>query len=525
MYHALYRKYRPSNFDDVVGQDVIVTTLKNSIINKTFTHAYMFFGPRGTGKTTISKIFARAVNCSNPTESGPCNKCDNCIHSMEKECVDIIEIDAASNNGVDEIRELKSKISLVPAELKYKVYIIDEVHMLSIGAFNALLKTLEEPTEHAIFILATTDPQKVPETIISRCQCFSFKRISENSIVNRLKSIVEKENSSIESKVAELNGIITKDELEKFSKYVFEADIPNVLSSLNNYNESGKNLVQVIVQLMNYLRNIVVDYYVNNVKCNYSIALVLSLVNEINNNLFEIKQSDNPRIYIEMFLVDFCSNKISVGETKIISREIILPESNVKPESNKVVENKDTAKEKQTNVRNDEIDVVSTDFAVKSLVPLNIDDIMKARVNNIMAQANKNTLKSIIDNMNMFNDYTFDTEIGFAACALLDASVRAASSDGFILSYEYDSIVKQNISNIKKITEIYNKICNTNYVIAIISDSEWEKQKKNYISVIKAGGSYKIIEEPKEELLDESENSDIISNDAINLFGDIVEID
>ena len=127
--------------------------------------------------------------------------------------------------------------------------------------------------------------------------------------------------------------------------------------------------------------------------------------------------------------------------------------------------------------------------------------------------------------MNMFNDYTFDTEIGFAACALLDASVRAASSDGFILSYEYDSIVKQNISNIKKITEIYNKICNTNYVIAIISDSEWEKQKKNYISVIKAGGSYKIIEEPKEELLDESENSDIISNDAINLFGDIVEID
>ena len=560
MYHALYRKYRPSNFDDVVGQDVIVTTLKNSIINKTFTHAYMFFGPRGTGKTTISKIFARAVNCSNPTESGPCNKCDNCIHSMEKECVDIIEIDAASNNGVDEIRELKSKISLVPAELKYKVYIIDEVHMLSIGAFNALLKTLEEPPEHAIFILATTDPQKVPETIISRCQCFSFKKISESSIVNRLKSIVEKENISIDPKVlneissfcdggmrdalglldklssytdkkitedsfAELNGIITKDELEKFSKYIFEADIPNVLSSINNYNDSGKNLVQVIVQLMNYLRNIVVDYFINNTKCNYSVDVVLSLVNEINNNLFEIKRADNPRIYIEMFLVDFCSNKISTGETKIISREIILPESNVKPESNKVVENKDISKEKQTNVRDSKTSVVSTNFAVKSLVPLNIDDIMKARVNNIMAQANKNTLKSIIDNMNIFNDYTFDTEIGFAACALLDANVRAASSDGFILSYEYDSIVKQNISNIKKITEIYNKICNTNYAIAIISDSEWEKQKKNYISVIKAGGSYKIIEEPKEELLDESENSDIISNDAINLFGDIVEID
>ena len=313
--------------------------------------------------------------------------------------------------------------------------------------------------------------------------------------------------------------------MEKFSKYIFEADIPNVLSSINNYNDSGKNLVQVIVQLMNYLRNIVVDYYVNNTKCNYSVDVVLSLVNEINNNLFEIKRADNPRIYIEMFLVDFCSNKISNGEAKIISREIILPESNVKSESNKVVENKDTAEEKQTNVRNSKTSVVSTNFAVKSLVPLNIDDIMKTRVNNIMAQANKNTLKSIIDNMNIFNDYTFDTEIGFAACALLDANVRAASSDGFILSYEYDSIVKQNISNIKKITEIYNKICNTNYAIAIISDSDWETEKKNYISVIKSGGSYKIIEEPKEELLDENEKSDIISNDAINLFGDIVEID
>ena len=172
MYHALYRKYRPMTFDDVVGQDSIVTTLRNSIINKTFSHAYMFFGPRGTGKTTISKIFARSINCEEPIDGCTCGKCPKCLHSFEKECVDIIEIDAASNNGVDEIRELKNKISLVPAELKYKVYIIDEVHMLSIGAFNALLKTLEEPPEHAIFILATTDPQKVPETIISRCQCF-----------------------------------------------------------------------------------------------------------------------------------------------------------------------------------------------------------------------------------------------------------------------------------------------------------------------------------------------------------------
>ena len=185
MYQALYRKYRPIDFDSVIGQNSIVKTLKNSIKNNTFSHAYMFFGPRGTGKTTVSKIFARNVNCLDSKDGSACGKCSNCKASFEKDCVDIIEIDAASNNGVDEIRELKSKISLVPAELKYKVYIIDEVHMLSIGAFNALLKTLEEPPEHVIFILATTDPQKVPDTIISRCQCFSFKKMSIDNILER----------------------------------------------------------------------------------------------------------------------------------------------------------------------------------------------------------------------------------------------------------------------------------------------------------------------------------------------------
>ena len=201
MYQALYRKYRPQTFDDVVGQTSIVKVLKNSIEQHKFCHAYMFFGSRGTGKTSLSKIFARAVNCLDPIDGNPCGKCKNCLAASEKECVDILEIDAASNNGVDEIRELRNKINLVPAELKYKVYIIDEIHMLSIGAFNALLKTLEEPPEHAIFILATTDPQKVPETIISRCQCFSFQRISTDMLIRRLEYVCNCENIKIENDV------------------------------------------------------------------------------------------------------------------------------------------------------------------------------------------------------------------------------------------------------------------------------------------------------------------------------------
>ena len=271
MYHALYRKYRPSSFDSVVGQNTIIKTLLNSVKNNSLTHAYMFFGPRGTGKTTVSKIFARAVNCLEPIDGNSCGKCKNCLYSYEKECVDIIEIDAASNNGVDEIRELRTKVSLVPAELKYKVYIIDEVHMLSIGAFNAFLKTLEEPPEHAIFILATTDPQKVPETIISRCQCFSFKRISDEMIVERLKFVCNEENIDIDEEVlteiaiasdggmrdslgmldklssyseskitledfAELNGMITNKDLYDFCSDLFCGNLSQILTKINKFN-------------------------------------------------------------------------------------------------------------------------------------------------------------------------------------------------------------------------------------------------------------------------------------------------
>ena len=197
-YKSLYRKYRPIRFEDVCGQDFIVKTLNNAIFKGKINHAYLFCGTRGTGKTTIAKIFAKAINCINPINNLPCGKCEICLNDNTDKIPDIIEIDAASNNGVDEIRELKNKVRLVPTMCKYKVYIIDEVHMLSVGAFNALLKTLEEPPAHVIFILATTEPQKLPITILSRCQRFDFRNISTENIVERLKFISEKEGIEIE---------------------------------------------------------------------------------------------------------------------------------------------------------------------------------------------------------------------------------------------------------------------------------------------------------------------------------------
>lgn len=572
MYQALYRKYRPIDFNSVVGQDSIIKTLKNSIINHNFSHAYMFFGPRGTGKTTISKIFARNINCSSPIDGIACHKCDSCKASFSKNCVDIIEIDAASNNGVDEIRDLKNKITLVPSELKYKVYIIDEVHMLSIGAFNALLKTLEEPPEHAIFILATTDPQKVPETIISRCQCFSFKRISDNVIKNRLKYVCNEENILIEDDVlnniamladgglrdalgsldkltsytkdritiddfTEVNGIVSDSDICLLIKDILSGNIQNVLKNINDFNSNGKNLIQIMVQLLNYSRNLLVDYYISNKNIDFSLDHLQELANIINEKMFDIKKSGNTKIYIELLLLKFINtnifNKNSLKNEIVEDNNIsdnVSKKNDISDESLKIKE-----KEVENNITTD-MNFENNDNSDKYFIEeeksgntipkiLNIDEIMKIRVNNTMALANKGLLKLELANFEKLREYTFDQEIGYLVCSLLDAKLRTVSSENIIISFEFDSNVKQNLLNIEMITEVYNKITNSNKNIAIISDEEWDKVKNDYITNLKNNIKYDVLPEP-ELIFEELVNNDImVSSAAVELFGDIVEID
>jgi len=225
-YKVLYRKYRPTNFENIVGQDYIIKTLKNSIINDNISHAYIFSGPRGTGKTSTAKVFSKAINCINKNNGSPCEKCEFCTNFTENP--DIIEIDAASNNGVDEIRNLIDNIKLTPTNGKYKVYIIDEVHMLTTSAFNALLLTLEEPPSHAIFILATTNIENVPITILSRCQRFDFQKISIDSLVDKLQEICKKENIEIE-----------EDALYEIA-YLSEGGLRDALSLLDQLSKNDK---------------------------------------------------------------------------------------------------------------------------------------------------------------------------------------------------------------------------------------------------------------------------------------------
>ena len=591
MYQALYRKYRPKTFDDVVGQTSVVKVLRNSIQSQKFCHAYMFFGSRGTGKTSLSKIFAKAVNCLNPIDGNPCGKCKNCLAASEKECVDILEIDAASNNGVDEIRELRNKINLVPAELKYKVYIIDEVHMLSIGAFNALLKTLEEPPEHAIFILATTDPQKVPETIISRCQCFSFQRISTDMLIKRLKYVCDEENIKIDDDVlseiaiasdggmrdslgmldklssfsndlitmdtyVELNGLVTRKDLEVFSEFVFSNDFKNALECINKFNDGGKNLIQIISQFMYYLRDLLVDHYINSSNISYDIHLVERLITLINEKMFDIKRSGNPKIYIEVLFLNFMS-EINNGSHALNDKDndvfdLKNKTINVNNSENKLIntfpaEKQDDSSKPNTFVDRDfsldnnsiainsntdpMIDVTvdsGTDIEVNTSINtnkiLNLDDILKVRVNNAFALANKQVLNREIDNLKLLNDYTFDQQIGYLVCEILNSKFRVASDEIIVLSYEYNSIVQQNLEHLEQMEDVYYELTKSRKKFAIITDDEWSRLKAEYISHLKNGEHYAVKEEPAKEFKKE-ESNDIIVNDATALFGDIVEID
>ncbi|MDD6419542.1 MAG: DNA polymerase III subunit gamma/tau [Clostridium sp.] len=545
MYQALYRKYRPKKFENVVSQTTIIQTLENSIKTSHIGHAYLFSGPRGTGKTTAAKIFARAVNCLN-YKDGLCNECKNCIYSGQKECMDIIEIDAASNNGVDEIRELRNKVKILPSELKYKVYIIDEVHMLSIGAFNALLKTLEEPPEHVIFILATTDPQKIPNTIISRCQTFQFKKISPNDIKQALEKIALNEKIEIEDEVLTsiasasdgglrdaiglldklssyklgkityndfltMNGQIIENELLEFENSILAYKTDVMLEKIENYYNNGKDLVQILKQLIYHLKDILINYYMKNENLEYSEKEIVELVSLLNEKISDIKKSDDIKVYVEILLLHFINQNKTVE--KNISREIISEKNS------KII---DTASD-------------SGSKPMKEITPINNSDnninykhlkeTMLIRAKNTLAEATKNNLNIEINTWKKINDYTFDVNNGYLACELLDGIPRASSNKSLIISYEHSSTLKRMSDHFQKLTTFYNEISNSNKKISFIEDSDWENLKKEYIMLLKSGKKMEIIDEPTEEPKKgktESSNESFLR--AKELFGDLVEI-
>ena len=355
MHKALYRVYRPKTFGDVVGQEHIVKTLKNQIKNNNIGHAYLFSGTRGTGKTSTAKIFARAVNCLNPINEEPCNECEICIDTLNDNIMDIVEIDAASNNSVDDIRELRESVKYTPSKAKYKVYIIDEVHMLSQGAFNALLKTLEEPPSYVIFILATTEPHKIPATILSRCQRFDFKRVSSKDIASRMSYICKKENIEAEEKalsliarnsqgalrdalsildqcisfgnekieyndVIELLGTVNIDELFELSQSIIDENTKKSLEILNEFIIWGKDIRNLINDLIDHFRNLMVC------KVSKDLDEIISLPEESIERLKEQSQNVNINDLIRILniLSETQDSMKSSSNTRILSEVTIM---------------------------------------------------------------------------------------------------------------------------------------------------------------------------------------------------------
>lgn len=550
MYQTLYRKYRPKVIDDVVGQDIAVRIIKNSLKNNQINHAYLFSGPRGTGKTTMAKILSKSVNCLNLQDGNTCEACKNCKTINNGETVDIIEIDAASNNGVDEIREIRNSVSLSCSLLKYKIYIIDEVHMLTIGAFNALLKTLEEPPEHIIFILATTDPQKVPATILSRCQCINFETISDIDIKKRLKTIADKENATIDDNVfdklaeisnggmrdaignleklivASVNPTITINDfnaifgfvddilLSEFFNEILNKDIINLLNKTNDLYESGKNLILFTNELIDFTRKKIEEYY----KDHNDVCPYFSLVFYLNDLCNQMKNTDNVRTIFQAGIIQVVNKLENISNTNEQHNEIEKEKQQVISEVKVETTNTNLEEKKEKKLT----ETINADDEEKNIQRENNEIIM----NNAFALANKNDLINLKENIKKLNDYLLDKDIGAAACYLIDGNIRVCGDCYIIISYEYNSMVTRGFEMYDKLTNILEKILNKKCYICFLTDEEWDREKKKYIENIHQHKKYGV-----KELLDKSSvNLEQVNDDnevdiATSLFGkDIIEV-
>ena len=555
-YLALYRKYRPNSFEDFVGQSEVASIIKNEILTKKISHAYLFSGPRGTGKTSTAKIIARMINCSNLSEEGiPCGICDSCKNFNTNS--DIVEIDAASNNGVDEIRELRDKVNLVPTFGKYKIYIIDEVHMLTTQAFNALLKTLEEPPLHVIFILATTEFHKIPVTVVSRCQKFQFLKFSIEDIVLKLKQIAEKESIIVNDDVLyeiarlsdgglrdainmldqlssfkegelliqdvyKLNGVISYDEIKNLLDFIYKNDIVSVINFIENVDKTGKSFERFIEDLISFLKDIliykctkVVDFniheksesikYLAQVFSNEDLYQFIGILNDIS---VKIKNSSFTKILI---ITDFIklSNKINNIDEKA-SKTNEFSDSH-----NKVV---NSINNNNTKVKNTEINKEITQNDKNSVFVSGINEkTKKIRINNTFATASKKYKEDFMGKWNLVLDKASNSSEFISIAGLLnDAEILVVGEKNIIFLAQYDSLLERLMSQIKIIENLLLDVFNIKYKIVFLLKDEWDFEREKYIANLKALNKYTYIEE-EEEIKSTFSDEDI--DKLVSIFG------